>query len=599
MIRTLFVFAILISSFHAFCQEDHAGSGRAIEFDGVDDYIEMGNIYDNIALPITISLWIYLDPSVPSGALPILDSQNGSPTYNGFSLQVTNSPNLGITYGDGRGGNNPAFRASKAANVNSITGRWVHVTGVLRNHGDMDLYFNGRNVGGNYEGSTTSPMNSNSPAETMQVGYHFGNLGRRLFFQGKMDELRIWNKALTQNEIQKDMCRSLTGNEAGLIGYWNFDETTGNVVKDKSPNHFDGQLMGGAQRVYSGAAVGDQSAFLYPTSWTNTTLSLDNLTVQNIRNNPHGVHLYRVDSDPSQTGGLAGVTDKNPYYGIYLAEDPEGNLFDFKLGEGTPCPYFTRNNNGESSWAQATPNVNITSRIEIVPSGGESYDVDLGSDKILCDRATAQLTAQVTPNATGKTFLWNTGQITGDITISQSGEYIVQVTGDCGVEKDTVRVDFLSGPPDFSLGDDGVLCGNDTRVLKLKGLSGHSYNLLWQDGSHADSLTVTDAGLYWLRVENVCGSKTDSILFSHYKVNPETIPNIITPNGDVFNEYFVVDPVLEGSRLYVVNRYGKKVFESSSYKNDWNGHGLPSGIYFYRLSGICIGEIKGTIHLIR
>src|SRR6187549_2078505 len=86
---------------------------RAISFDGVDDYIDLGNIYDDLGFPITISAWVWLDPTAtsPSGSIPIFDSQEGLAVYNGFSfvtsLTSTNS-NVGVTYGDGLGENNVA-----------------------------------------------------------------------------------------------------------------------------------------------------------------------------------------------------------------------------------------------------------------------------------------------------------------------------------------------------------------------------------------------------------------------------------------------------------------------------------------------------------
>jgi Ca2+-binding RTX toxin-like protein len=64
------------------------------------------------------------------------------------------------------------------------------------------------------------------------------------YFAGKMDDVRIWNKARTQTEIQADLNRELTGSEIGLFGYWNFNSITNNTVQDLSSNHNDGTLFG-------------------------------------------------------------------------------------------------------------------------------------------------------------------------------------------------------------------------------------------------------------------------------------------------------------------------------------------------------------------
>lgn len=67
--------------------------------------------------------------------------------------------------------------------------------------------------------------------------------------------------------------------------------------------------------------------------------------------------------------------------------------------------------------------------------------------------------------------------------------------------------------------------------------------------------------------------------------HPVTIPNIITPNGDEYNEYFHISRIdlYHQSVLVVMDRWGKKVFQKTNYRNDWNGRGLSSGVYFYIL----------------
>ena len=61
---------------------------------------------------------------------------------------------------------------------------------------------------------------------------------------GQLDEVRVWNVAKTQDEIQSVMGLTLTGNEDGLVGYWNFDDGT---ARDLSSNANDGELKGNAQ----------------------------------------------------------------------------------------------------------------------------------------------------------------------------------------------------------------------------------------------------------------------------------------------------------------------------------------------------------------
>jgi len=78
------------------------------------------------------------------------------------------------------------------------------------------------------------------------------------------------------------------------------------------------------------------------------------------------------------------------------------------------------------------------------------------------------------------------------------------------------------------------------------------------------------------------------------------IPNIFTPNGDSFNEtFFIRNLPEEGSTLIVSNRWGKQVFSSSSYQNNWDGGEEAEGIYFYSLSIAGGSTFSGWVEVLR
>jgi hypothetical protein len=80
----------------------------------------------------------------------------------------------------------------------------------------------------------------------MNFGFHGGwsVVGIDTYYQGLANGIQIWNKALTQSEIQSYMSSPPTGNEAGLVGYWNFNEGSGNTVTDLSDNGNNGTING-------------------------------------------------------------------------------------------------------------------------------------------------------------------------------------------------------------------------------------------------------------------------------------------------------------------------------------------------------------------
>ncbi len=61
------------------------------------------------------------------------------------------------------------------------------------------------------------------------------------------------------------------------------------------------------------------------------------------------------------------------------------------------------------------------------------------------------------------------------------------------------------------------------------------------------------------------------------------IPNIFTPNGDGYNDYFVILYLDNYTRteLSVTDRYGKVVYEKKNYQNEWDGRNIPDGVYYY------------------
>jgi len=63
------------------------------------------------------------------------------------------------------------------------------------------------------------------------------------------------------------------------------------------------------------------------------------------------------------------------------------------------------------------------------------------------------------------------------------------------------------------------------------------------------------------------------------------IPNIFTPNGDVYNKVFYIKHLdyYPKSTLRICNRWGDEVYKNTDYNNDWDGSGLSEGTYYYTL----------------
>lgn len=93
-----------------------------------------------------------------------------------------------------------------------------------------------------------------------------------------------------------------------------------------------------------------------------------------------------------------------------------------------------------------------------------------------------------------------------------------------------------------------------------------------------------------LLIVDACGFEYQTPLIGVFNQCLLSAPNIITPNGDGSNEFFLVKNLdqYDRVRLQIFNRWGNVVYENQTYQNEWNGvdqNGtvLPDGVYFYTL----------------
>ena len=133
---------------------------------------------------------------------------------------------------------------------------------------------------------------------------------------------------------------------------------------------------------------------------------------------------------------------------------------------------------------------------------------------------------------------------------------------------------------EFSLGRDTTLCDGETLILNPN-MPNAIYT--WQDSSHAATYKVTKAGTYWVRAYFPdYGITTSSSINVTYDGECLKIPNIITPNNDGKNDYFVIENS-DGWNidLQVYNRWGNIVYQNNMYKNTWEGKDVADGVYYY------------------
>ena len=187
--------------------------GTTLHYDGSSKYVE---IADNNSLDLvnnyTIEAWIYPEGFNGLGGIVCKYQTNGA---NGYYLRLTGtSPCTGLNF-DG---------VSTAPGLLEA-GKWHHVAAVNSN-GTRILYVNG--ISQPLSGSADAISSNSDP---LSIGADY--LSGPRFFKGKIDEVRIWNVARSEQDIRENMHLTLKGNDAGLVSYWQFNESAGTVTADK------------------------------------------------------------------------------------------------------------------------------------------------------------------------------------------------------------------------------------------------------------------------------------------------------------------------------------------------------------------------------
>jgi hypothetical protein len=212
----------------------HPGQlGNSLVLDGVDDDVLMGDPADNhleLGSTVTLEAWVKFS-SLPSGSLHPIASK-APPGTSGWLWAYSNNFS-------GVGGGGPRtvvlFNGAVASSNNwtPVVGQWYHLA-VVKNGTSYTFYRDGV-----ADGTSTSLEVPEVPAPFILGQY--SNLHR---LHGALDDVRVWNTARSASEIANNRSAELAGNEAGLIGYWRFNELAGNFAADASPLSTAGMVRG-------------------------------------------------------------------------------------------------------------------------------------------------------------------------------------------------------------------------------------------------------------------------------------------------------------------------------------------------------------------
>lgn len=188
---------------------DYVVPATHLNFDGTNDFVISANSITNNTQNQTYQAWFRI-PSIPTNSDRIL--QRGSDGTGGWSVQmdVTSTGKLSA-------GISASPDTYLTGTTTLVPNTWYHATFVFENNNSLRLYLNGTLEASVTIGNRTLRNSDNR----LRVGS--GNIASE-YFNGDIDDVRVWNMALSQTDIVNTMNCELDNSETNLVAYYKFNQ---------------------------------------------------------------------------------------------------------------------------------------------------------------------------------------------------------------------------------------------------------------------------------------------------------------------------------------------------------------------------------------
>ncbi|MCB9329947.1 MAG: choice-of-anchor D domain-containing protein [Lewinellaceae bacterium] len=205
--------------------------GTALDFDGVNEFVSINPVSGLSGADYTIEGWF--KNSLTGLNQVILD---GFPT--GSSNSYLHIMIMGIN-GTLRFLHREPSGLSGGENLYTSTavndGNWHHFAAVKGPDSKIRLYLDGI-----LEATSASTVNNFSSAPELEIGRNHND---DWYFDGTIDEIRIWNIARSADEIDCAKDQLIPVDHPALLAYYRMDEGSGNILVDNSGNSNDGSIQ--------------------------------------------------------------------------------------------------------------------------------------------------------------------------------------------------------------------------------------------------------------------------------------------------------------------------------------------------------------------
>lgn len=228
-LRTLVLLALVSCVIATMPLASAAGvPGYALQFNGQSDYVVTNEPYPfiNEMGEFSASAWVHVYQHAVN--TDTWNSVLGRGHAGPFRIAVIEDGRVRCTW-DG------ASRVNLYADA-IPENQWTHIL-VQGDGSTLQMYVDGALA------SETDIVPAPQDSVNFAIGTWPESLGQRVM-NGIIDDVRLWTRPLTTEEIQAGMAQELSGNETGLVGYWNFNEGDGTTAYDLSPTENHGTISG-------------------------------------------------------------------------------------------------------------------------------------------------------------------------------------------------------------------------------------------------------------------------------------------------------------------------------------------------------------------
>ncbi len=211
--------------------------GSALSFDGQDDYVIVPDAPSlELQNSFTIAAWIYLESYTGWASLV---TKGDKPNFNNYAIQQSEpfDPLYRTVYGRLRFTGCAALPTPLPESQTILSLRTWYFVAVTFDGLNIRFYTDGQPDG---SGNVHGPLCTND--KPLYIGVDFPLSTE--YWHGAIDELQIWNVALSDGQIHDLLNGSPNFSNPALVGYWSFDEGSGSIAHDSSLYKNDGQLVG-------------------------------------------------------------------------------------------------------------------------------------------------------------------------------------------------------------------------------------------------------------------------------------------------------------------------------------------------------------------